>query len=238
MNDSKRHPVAALLHFDPLDTAVQITGKALSDQHGEMSEAGALGWVLMQQHEAAKEQILRERGDTVFQNSIDRYCTIIEQIGFEPVFDCSFESYENEELFLIYARADGLLLSFDTCRGHINGGHLYYNWQPTAEGAKEWHQYVHGGGWHWPNGVMGQGRINENDVWVGSHDCREALCFNIDRLTKYGSFRNPWVESPSLWLLHYGETRSNPAIAGTVANRIAQLPDWVQHMIGPNPVRA
>ena len=76
-------------------------------------------------------------------------------------------------------------------------------------------------------------------VWVGDHDCREALSFHIRQMKENGEFITPWVERPFLWLLNYAEERQiNDDNRGTLSDevtdsRILLLPEDVQKAITP-----
>jgi len=63
-------------------------------------------------------------------------------------------------------------------------------------------------------------------VWVGSHDCREAVITNLSAMKEKGVFLTKWVESPFLWLSHHGETGN-----GNGLERIKKLPKEVQDCI-------
>lgn len=231
MAESK-HPISDLLRFDPLSAAEELTGESYKTS----KSTEALGFCLMQEHSRIKNAALMERGDTMLSNDTDRYLSIVASIGFEEALTIPFRSHEQDETFRIYARHDGILLAFDTFGNkRINGGHFYYNWHPGAEAIS-----------NRPEGILSSYHlmkrpdgnftppITVEDIFVGYHDCREALVFNIDRLTQYGSFANPWRERPFLWLLHHGDPKGHDVDYQSInRERIALLPAWVREFIGP-----
>jgi hypothetical protein len=222
----------AILKRDVLDETEKRFPHLSKDQAASMALAlGTFG-----AHSCNKERILMERGDTVFQNTVERYLSIIEANGFEHVLELPFTGYvyndetpPSQETFYIYARRDGLLLVFDTHNEkNINGGHLYYNikLKPAL-----------------PRASLSSGRLVDGDAWVGDHDCREALIHNISRLQADGEFLMPWSHPQFLWLLHYMDTETPEYKAQRDytkqrkhyevinAERIAMLPEWVRKMI-------
>lgn len=227
-----------LLQFDPLDTAERLTGRTWGDPL-----TAALGFGLAMEHNDRKNDILTARGDTKLINKLDRYVEIIEAAGFIKVLQDSFIDTEDagtRDDLMIYARPDGLLLSFDTFSKWspedpaVNSARLCYNWHPGVAG-------------YW--GIISSGHryfyAEDHDrpgPWVGYHDAREALLHNIAMLEANGTFLRRWVERPSMWFLGYGESRTLPG-EGYVeridrydeitAARIERLPSWVKEMITP-----
>jgi hypothetical protein len=184
-------------------------------------------------------------GDTLFSDKLTRYLNIVKSIGFEVIYEENFQPprYEEDEpsrneTYFVMARRDGLLLSFDTYNGDsINGGSLYYNWK-LNEGEEYPYRYTRSGGWEFPEGVDRYKAPMSEATWVGNHDCREALVFNISRLEEHGNFVTPWVKQPFMWLSHYGDICrqdfQSDALTKLMEDRIAQFPDWVKEMIIPN----
>jgi len=72
-------------------------------------------------------------------------------------------------------------------------------------------------------------------IWVGNHDCREALKFNISELQKNGTFVKQWVDTPFLWLLHYMDTKSEGYDHEKITTeRLNKLPKGVREAMGVN----
>ena len=211
-----------LLAVDPLALAERMTGISYKDEtHGEGFDNPTilLGLALMQDNAAAKAQAMLETDDTMFSNELPRYRRIIEKFGFEEVLADPWRSkWEQNETFYVFAHRDGLLLSFDTFDGnHVNGGKVYYNWRPAVDN---------------PFSCTSSGHMTTGGVWIGDHDCREALIHNLNKLRNCGDFVCPWVERPFLWLLNFDE----PKVAGydhetITQSRIDRLPQWVRDFI-------
>jgi hypothetical protein len=116
-----------------------------------------------------------------------------------------------QETFFVYFRDNGgVLLCFDTYNtDSVNGGHFYYNWKPNDIKDKYAYHVTSSGGWrvNYPDdmpapkweelykdgvrltsgpGIEKEERRNEyfheHAVWVGDHDCREAIRHNISKL--------------------------------------------------------
>jgi len=70
-------------------------------------------------------------------------------------------------------------------------------------------------------------------VWVGNHDCREALRHNVTQLEEYGEFIEPWAERPFLWSLTYEESSTRSVDYEKITEeRISRLPPHVRTVIG------
>lgn len=84
-------------------------------------------------------------------------------------------------------------------------------------------------------GARDRGYIKNNNlkaVWVGHHDCREALKNNINLMVNNGTFLKKWKKQPFLWLLHHGDTKiENYDYAQINQTRLNLLPDWVKECI-------
>lgn len=177
---------------------------------------------------AEKEAALKVRDDTCFSNSLADYQRIISDIGFRKVLTVLFDSTSGrQEQYFIYFRDNGgILLSFDTFGGNVNGGKFYYNWR-TKSGEP-----------CWPIGILSSGS-RRGDAWAGDHDCREAVRHHIGCLEESGSFVTPWKHRPFLWLLHHMDTKERDLkeikydYKAITEERIALLPDDVVKAITP-----
>lgn len=203
-----------ILNFDPISVAEKFGGD------GTM----ALGLSIL--HSAKKQEILSGLGDTFLCNDLDRYLAIIESVGFRKAYELPFSckmSFDNEtrnEKQFAYWHDDGLFLIFDTyAETRVNIGNIYYNWIPES---KDWHNYTESGGlWE--------------KVWVGYHDCREALLFHMNRLRVHGKLLPQWIYTPSIWFCHHGDTNSFPkdwifsGITGLIRDeRIKLIPEDIR----------
>lgn len=78
-------------------------------------------------------------------------------------------------------------------------------------------------------------KLNFYNLWVGDHDCREALKMNITYMIENGKFLTKWKERPFLWLLHYGDKEVKGYDYQKInEERIAMLPDYVRDAITPD----
>lgn len=50
---------------------------------------------------------------------------------------------------------------------------------------------------------------NPYRLWVGHHDCREAICLKIKSIAEHCIFIKDWQEMPFLWLLNYVSKSNN-----------------------------
>ena len=211
--------------FDPLDTAERMLGKG--------DDSVALGFMLHMDHNRRKNAALLDRDDTTLNNTVERYRSILQSLGFELVLELPFvgSGYDHtdpsrEETYFMYAHRDGLLLCFDTyCTDMVNGAKVYYNWTPNP-GVDHW-TVTSSGSWH------DYQDCNNPGVWCGDHDAREALRHKLNGLRNAGVFLAQWKKNPFLWLLHYADVRqSGYDYAAINKERILMLPQWVQNMIG------
>ena len=208
-----------VLHTDPLLSAEKLTGKSYKEDEDTMWT----GFGLMRIKGDIVKAELFARGDTVFSNDLDRYQSIITDYGFELVLDITFMSRDVEEHFYVYWHPYGLLLHFDTSQGvRVNGGKVQYCWKPTDPDANDWWWLISSGGFR-------------SGVWVGDHDCREALIFHLENLRAKGEFVNPWPALPWMWLLHHGDTKVEGYDYKAInEERINMLPEYVQEGMGLN----
>lgn len=178
---------------------------------------------------------LDARDDTRFGASIEDYLRIAKRLGFEQVsrerVDCPERPGEFGHLYILWNAERGILLKFDTywewCGGKpaasVNGGNFYYNWMPN-DPAQPWGGVTSSGGYR---------KRGDDLVWIGHHDCREALAFHVEELAAAGRFVTPWVERPFLWLLSWADTKGDYDHNEINARRIAALPEEVRNAITP-----
>ncbi len=220
---SDEYDIDSLLRFDPLDTAEKLVG---TDDQDTVS---MVGLALAIRHNATKEKVLTARGDTSFSCSVDRYLSVVNGLGFERVLLDHFNRPSHDdagrevtEFLAIYARPDGLLLRIDTYGDLINSANIYFNVSYIPEDRSKLPL------------CSGHTKIvsSSSHVWVGHQDVREALRHKIESFEKVGSFTNPWVERPFLWLLNYQDTKVlNCDYEEINADRISRMPEWVRNMI-------
>jgi hypothetical protein len=181
------------LSYDALDEAEKVTGRSYK---GDLNTS-LTGFDLMLRNNQAKKQMLSSRNDAYFGIPLPDYEAIVADIGFKFQRQYPFRSSgsKQDELLKIWADPErAILLCYDTYRGGLNGGKYYYNVRMPRD-RDSW-------------SLTSSGHYNPDEgVWVGDHDCREAIRFHIEQFERHGEFVCPWVENPHVWLLHSEESR-------------------------------
>lgn len=187
---------------------------------------------------ALLDDALRAQDDTGHSNTVENYLRIVQDLGFEVVYQEPFtgkdwkdgEPRYQEQLYLLACVREGLLLRFDTFGGgHVNSAALYFNWCRTDQAQS----------YTTPRPVPfsgGYARLEDGRrVCAGHIDAREALRYHLGLLREQGTFVTPWAEVPHLWLLHYMDTDGksyqeydSDAIS---TRRLLACPEAVRHMI-------
>lgn len=227
-----------MLKFDPLQAAEDLLGKSYKTN----DDVTMLGLAISQIHNAQKNAALDQAGDSKFSNDLISYKHIISDIGFEQVLEIPFQvpgwndsdPVRNEKFFAYAHRELGILLCFDTySETRVNGGNFYYCWVPNST-VNVW-SVTSSGGWR----TSDDDTIRTSDdgiaYWEGSHDCREAIRFNINRLRENGKFLQKWPTASAnrfIWLLHHGDTVGKYDYKAINAARLGLCPEWVQDFIG------
>ncbi len=217
--------IEKLLHTDPLVEAEKITGKSYKDDQGTV----ALGMAIQIKLSVAKKDALTASRDTHFSMDTDDYVATVQEEGFVEVYRKNVNDPERPgNQHFIFWHPDGILLTFDTYWNNksINGGKFHYAWEPDGE-TKFY-------------GVLSSGsfkKIHEGKlVWVGDHDCREAVRFHLSNLRLHGKFVKPWPEISFLWLLNYMDTKTEGYDHDAITRaRLAELPQEVQDCITIKP---
>lgn len=224
MNDTDQ-----ILNVDPFQQAENISGHSYKD----CEQTALLGILLTMQNSQNKNQHLMKLDDTTFNNDLDRYLRIVNELGFEKVLELPFvaerhfkdEPPRNECMFMFAHRELGIILKFDTYDSvRVNGGNFYYCW--VATDVKERSRCTSSGSYRpQDDGTM---------YWAGHHDCREALRHNINKLKSKGTFLPKWPADHDIfiWFLHHGDTQQEGYCYKEInAERIAMLPEWVREII-------
>lgn len=150
---------------------------------------------------AQVDKLLKLRGDTTGREGLAKYQAIITAAGFELALEDTF-SYVDKwdkktytEQFFVYHR-NGQVLCFDTYRGNVNGGNVYYTWKPNGE--------------DYPDGITSScswdGNEEDGYVLVGHHDCRQGLIMNMEGLAQHGTFLPVMAGSAFIWMLSHADT--------------------------------
>lgn len=76
------------------------------------------------------------------------------------------------------------------------------------------------------------------NIWVGDHDCREAVKHNIHMLATNGKFAPNWKKCAFSWLCNYSEFKKNEPLDAhyeSTKKRLSKFPKWVLDQIGEYP---
>lgn len=158
----------------------------------------------------AKNAWLQHVGDTTLSMDWAEYFLFISNLGFKLVK--SFSLYkpdigrDRHDDVYFFVREDGLLLVADTFTyesegkivSHRNGATLYFALKPKTEDVK----FLHGvsGGWESESEPKWRHTYTEGKpadcLLVGNLDAREALAYNLRRITQGFEPMNKWPKQP------------------------------------------
>lgn len=132
MNKKNKNEINEALDFDGLHEAEKLTGKSYKEDDGT-STLGLFATLLNNQ---MKNKMLSSLDDTIFSETEEEYLRKVTDFGFEVLLKETFMSktyFEDEEpveerFYIMFHRKYSILLTWDTFRGHRNGGNFYYNW--------------------------------------------------------------------------------------------------------------
>jgi len=224
--------IIKLLNNDSIQNAENLTGKEADSDEPTME----LGFVMNLYDNITKEKALKSIGDATFSMDWTAYCELIETFGFGLMIE-EFSPNGGDSLRIYYHEKDGLLLKTDSYLGDRNSAKVYYNWKPNTKPKKEWkdtdvaelvnfHDVTSSGC------LRNAGpKIPDDLVWVGDHDAREALGFNLKRLREKGEFLPKWKGRPYLSLMGYWEKDDIEEYDSIREDKIKKLPQWVQENI-------
>lgn len=225
--DDKAARMRDLLHFDPLAQAEVLTGESYKENEG----VAMLGMGIQMVHSETKRTILKGRKDSYMSIPLHEYEEIIKDMGFVLIFEEAFNTSNSwgTDYLKIWFHPDGMLLVYDTYGpDNLNGGHVYYNCQVgKRKKMTNFYKFISSGKWT---------RVRTHGItrwiWIGSHDCREAIRFNLDQLREHSKFINPWRERQFLWFLHYMDTKPEGYDHRAITNRRwEQFPDYVKKCV-------
>ena len=230
--------------FDPLDTAEKLTGEPLSTDG-----VGALGFLLLQHHAAAKREALEAMGDFHSRITYSEAQEVLIKFGFSEVFSESFEDKDSErtnnEHFKMFWNPMGILVTLESYWNGktVNSCHAYFNWRSNDK-EKPFTRS--------PIGCSG-GIIMKDDNWmkelttenfIGWHcgvDGREGLISLLMEMFSTGSFFPKWAKAPHLWFINFAEShnKTKGSIQGELDyfdkirnQKFKLLPPEVQEAIG------
>lgn len=187
--------ILKVLSIDPLSEAEKITGN--EDKNDK--DTTRIGLALQIEKSKVLDRLLDDIRDTKFVSKLSEYLSIVQGFGFKIVYAEDFKAdRRDEKMYILWHDDLSILLRFDTftwgheSEGNVNGGNFYYNWVP------------HGGVNRWDLTSSG-GFFSEDKapVWVGDHDCREAIITKIKALFENGTFVKEWKDCAFPWLTHY-----------------------------------
>ena len=235
--------LAAALSFDALETAHCIVASGVDGV--DEGDVGAIGFHLLKANMAHRRNLFMSEGDTVRDDTIERYLRIVENLGFECVHKDVLYDGDNESTYYIYAHRDGMLLDCSTYWDgtSVGSSHLNFQWKRTDHSFFEL-PVMGGGGFRVAEGLDVMTAPVEDLVWVGHHDGHEALARKVRLLREHGTLQPTWVPDNIrvLSLVHFldeKETREGGRTRNEItAARFATLPDWVKEMVGdisPSP---
>ena len=206
---AKSFPSAAqdLFRFDPLTEAREATKVLGGNPLAFFLSFADLARFL-------KTNVLKALDDVSEEFPPHEWEKVLRNFGFVLGLEVPFD-YENkkEKQCLWYHPKDGILIKYDTWdnQSKINSANLYFNWQPLKEA---WEKRTHwppscGGGFHHPDGGPNFRRPDEvpdeEMIYVGSTDIRDGMRIILDYLHANGTFISPWVSSPGIFWMHYGD---------------------------------
>lgn len=222
--------------------SIQIAKDILKVHINESPEAMNLSLSIHLDIMKEKNQILKNNNDTFLSMNIDDYIHIVESLGFKkyleiPIDDKDSSLFDQNRHFIFFNPL-GILLSFDTYFGNsINSGKIYFNLKINCKDTEAISKLI---SLKVCASFLKENSESDETIAICTLDCREALKFSINELSKIGIFLNPWSKMPFLWLLDYSETRNIDIINDQLFDhyktinqkKIELLPKEVQQCIG------
>lgn len=140
--------------------------------------------------------------------------------GFESIWVESFQGHEcMEEQFFAWHDEKGILVIYDTYgRDKVNSATMYYCVKPNNWPPEDFWQVTESGGFLNVDGSI-PNSMDDELVWLGSHDARNGVRHIIQRLEKYGTFLSQWVGKQNVWCCHYGDTNYGEWRFGKLTNK-------------------
>jgi len=199
-----------LLKFDSLDTAEKMTGKSYKDD----ADTAKLGFALHMQKNELTRRILTSQDDMTFGGTLATYLRLLNDLGFEKVFEEKFVDREKEikseeTYYIFWHPIKAILCTFDTYwkQKSLNSAKWYFSFKPNdpenfwSKFSLSGHFWIPGG-WQ-QNPPKDQPEDKSKWIWVGYWDAREAIRHQMKKFDDNGFFANPWPESQHLQLNHY-----------------------------------
>jgi hypothetical protein len=168
-----------MLSYDAFGAAEDLTGKKISED----TSIDLLALTLIAENQKERSNLLTKRGDTTFSMGMQVYLEILEQEGFERVWEGRLNrGYQIDKIVCLWHPKDTLLAKVDSFGSDRNGATIYMN-------------YVFG-----PNGKsrlgLGDSRPYRGDNVsriLTSIDAREGVRYKLNCIRDLGGFfLNPW----------------------------------------------
>lgn len=203
MNDKL---IEQALHFDAIGEAEKHLGAKLEDHPDGL----AMGILYSQDRRNVLSRLLQQSGDVYDHMDYEDYTKTVEGWGFERIYEEKFLNDRDVPNYQrIFWHPDGLLLVTDSYSWSIedmpsrttNRATVYYNVQFTKEQRNEFFRYTSSGCCE----IFDE--KNDDYVWCGDHDARDALKHKLTGLKENGTFLSEWRVAPFIHLNHYGERR-------------------------------
>lgn len=228
-----------LLNYDAIGDAESLYGKLGDDN----KEGFAYAMDMIQSRSALLKREMVSRGDVYDRMNPEDYLKVVHNAGFQTVAEEVFKDREGRDNKLVVLwHPDGMLLKLDTYTWHdgertINSANLYYNIKITSK-TQDRFTKKSSGHMHWTGPITPDDK-NATDIWVGSHDAREALLYKIEGLRSIGVFQKEWVESDHVYLTHYMDVPESEKdwrirsdmLQDVICKRFATLPKELGDML-------
>jgi len=229
---AKKYPIASqdLFRFDPLLEAREAAKATGENPHVFFFAFADLNRFL-------KTNVLKALDDVSEEFLPSEWERVLRNFGFELGLELPFECEgKKDKQCLWYHPKDGVIVKYDTWdnQSKINSAELCFNWQPSEETWEKGNPWPPscGGGFRHPDGGPNFRREDEvpnaEMIYVGSIDIRDGMRVILEFLRTNGAFISPWVSSPSIYWLHYGDkdrkTGKYPKESRVWGNRKKQLP--------------
>lgn len=201
---------------------------------------------------AHKNAHYRSRRDTHHGSHMHSFAAVAKSMGFQEVARYPFKSKPSYAKrpqaghTYVYARPDGLVLTWDTYRHSVNGAKLTFQWQSTTASRS------------FPD--HGSGGLRDisprQRVFVGDMDVREGLREKVTSLTEAGKLKAVWAACNDFAVQHcytgerdYSLQKQRVPAADkdfsllgrlvdeVQAARTESMPRWVKQMTGAVPYR-
>ena len=184
-----------LLTYDAIDMVERVCRDAgiYGDEKNRLILAHGIA------HGQERRQALKDRGDSHFSMTSEEFRALAKTLGFrevmadpivrDPILE-SDKSVVRTEIYYVFVRDDGAVLTTDTYTGSnnkppsLNSARVQFAWYPPEENA-------------WPPGEIGlSGGMRErggNKVFLGHIDAREGMAFKLRRLAETGTLKAGWA---------------------------------------------